>query len=440
MAEQWATSSNSALRIKLLDSDHLYDEATFHPTFTYPIYGEAETIYGYSNLQIELGLKSDSLLSALTIKHDAKLESKTAKVDDPKAALMEFLPKEDVCESLDELEQLSASKPAFKPLGKKIHTYTRITKPSNGKGKGKAQDRTIIGRSSSNVGEGAAAAAAAGQAVRTFEVYHCDWNTPGFREYHRRMQLFTLLFIEGASYIDEGEKNWEFLVVYEVTPATSQYHFVGYTSLYNFWFYPSWHRLRLSQFVILPPFQMQGHGSELYGQVVKLAKEREDIVELTIEDPSEAFDRLRDTNDLKRLLSPEDGFLLRAKEHVKGGALRAPLDKKWSESERLRHKIAKRQWDRLVEMCMLMMLDEQDDEQITKFRLQVKARVFAFNRDVLQQMEHEERIAKLQETFESVMDEYGQLTGVDVDAIIESGLEPEHQNGSGPAAKVARLY
>ena len=61
--------------------------------------------------------------------------------------------------------------------------------------------------------------------------------------------------------------------------------------------------MRLSQFLILPPYQSQGHGSELYNQVMQLALSRDNIVELTIEDPSEAFDRLRDTNDLKRLLS-----------------------------------------------------------------------------------------------------------------------------------------
>lgn len=27
------------------------------------------------------------------------------------------------------------------------------------------------------------------------------WSTPGFKEYHRRMQLYILLFIEGGSYV-----------------------------------------------------------------------------------------------------------------------------------------------------------------------------------------------------------------------------------------------
>ena len=40
------------------------------------------------------------------------------------------------------------------------------------------------------------------------------WDTPGFREYHRRMQIFILLYIEGGSYISEDEDTWEFMVLY----------------------------------------------------------------------------------------------------------------------------------------------------------------------------------------------------------------------------------
>ncbi|UZJ53920.1 hypothetical protein CBS101457_003240 [Exobasidium rhododendri] len=434
--EQWATSSNSALRITLLDAPNLKSN-TFHPAFTYPIFGEAETIYGYSNLQLSLHLKSDTLLAALGVKYDKKLESKTAKVDDPRASLMEFLPAGDVINSLEELEARagssgSSSSSTFKPLGQMLHTYTRA-KDTKGKGKGRAGGpRVDVEADDAN--------------ARQFEVYHCDWNTPEFREYHRRMQIFTLLFIEGASYIKEDEGNWEFLVLYEVSKAPQEgvqkYHFVGYTSLYNYWYYPNLTRLRLSQFIVLPPYQGQGHGAELYNQTVRLALERDSVTELTIEDPSEAFDKLRDTNDLKRLLSPADGFLKRAKEHVKGGALKAPVDKVWSEKERKNHKIVKRQWDRLLEMTQLMMLDEEDVDQVKRYRLQVKARLYRFNREILNELPRHEKVAKLQETFESVLDEYSLLTGVEVDGIIEAGLGEqldESQDDAGPARKVARL-
>lgn len=98
------------------------------------------------------------------------------------------------------------------------------------------------------------------------------------------MQLFILLFIEGGSYVhvsrnvivtsplrsrsQEDEDAWEFIILYErrKRPGThiSTYHFVGYVSVYPFWCYPDQVRLRLSQFVILPPYQQQGHGCGLH--------------------------------------------------------------------------------------------------------------------------------------------------------------------------------
>jgi hypothetical protein len=39
------------------------------------------------------------------------------------------------------------------------------------------------------------------------------WNDPGFREYHRRMQIFILLYIEAGSYISEDDDAWQFFVL-----------------------------------------------------------------------------------------------------------------------------------------------------------------------------------------------------------------------------------
>jgi len=49
--------------------------------------------------------------------------------------------------------------------------------------------------------------------VHPFDMSQATWKTPGFREYHRRMQLFILLYIEAGSYINEEEESWEFFVL-----------------------------------------------------------------------------------------------------------------------------------------------------------------------------------------------------------------------------------
>jgi hypothetical protein len=61
-------------------------------------------------------------------------------------------------------------------------------------------------------------------AERSLQCMQSTWSTPGFREHHRRMQLFVLLYIEGGSYIQEDEETWEFVVlqVILVFPVDSQ--------------------------------------------------------------------------------------------------------------------------------------------------------------------------------------------------------------------------
>lgn len=63
------------------------------------------------------------------------------------------------------------------------------------------------------------------------------------------------------------------------------YHFIGFTSLYQFLYFPDKTRLRLSQFVILPPYQGQGHGGHLYSMVYLWCLTREDVAELCSQSP-----------------------------------------------------------------------------------------------------------------------------------------------------------
>jgi histone acetyltransferase 1 len=77
-----------------------------------------------------------------------------------------------------------------------------------------------------------------------------------------------------------------------------------------------------SQFVIVTPYQHKGHGctilpsliqlrltislaAELYKAIYQYILSHPTVGELTVEDPAEAFEDLRDRNDLKMLLSNE---------------------------------------------------------------------------------------------------------------------------------------
>ncbi|KAK0569999.1 histone acetyltransferase 1 [Tilletia horrida] len=427
----WSSNTNAATELQLIGAPPPADEI-FHPEFTYPIFGEAETVFGYSGLRIQLGFASGSLRTGLKIQYKDKNKSTTVEVDDVEGTLRPFLPP-DTLEYDELLEAIKQDELSWRPVGTKTHEYTR-TKASQ-KGKAKASQ---FGRA----GEDAAAFAAAQEAgstngahsaadTKVFEIYRSTWETPGFRDYHRRMQIFALFNIEAASYLHEDEDNWEFYTVFERTKATTaegqetdRYHFIGYTSLYRFWCYPELFRIRLAQFVVLPPYQQQGHGPALFSHVTDQMQTRPEVLELTVEDPSEAFDRLRDSADLRRLLAP-GGFEEQA---LKAGKLNPPLDVKWSEKERLKYKIAGRQWSRLIEMFQLRHLDQHDRKAVRQYRLQVKNRLFRFNRDVLLQMEKAERVQALQKTFATlVSEEYAEILGIDVSEAVRTTAE----DGSG---------
>jgi histone acetyltransferase 1 len=414
----WTADANEALTLSLvraeedkqvLGGEETYEE--FHPTFTYPIYGEDEKIYGYQDLVIDVRFASGSLAQYLSVRYAQKLDASTT-VDNVEGILKEFIPPDYDTDEAAFLTRVQEDAASFKPVGSVVHTYTRPAPSTSG-------------------------SSSATREVVEYEVYHATWNDPGFREYHRRMQIFILLYIEAGSYISEDDDAWQFFVLYEKRKrqnGTKTYHFIGYSSVYKFYCFPEKHRLRLSQFIIVPPYQHQGHGSELYKTIYNYALLTPLISELTVEDPAEAFEDLRDRNDLRMLLANEnfmkEGFGNEAVSHG-GGKVRKrktraranpmgapsgtvkgtkkmgpPIDKAWSETFRTQLKMAGRQWQRLMEMLILMHLDSADIQAARAYRLQVKERLYRFNFEILAQLEKEERLEKLEETFQSLREDY----------------------------------
>jgi histone acetyltransferase 1 len=117
----------------------------------------------------------------------------------------------------------------FIPFGEKVGEYDVPSAVRKGKGKGQGK-RTAPGASTSKAASSSSAASSTDS--DHFEVYRTTWATPGWREFHRRMQLFALLYIEGASYIHEDEENWQWLTTWHKSvddESRSKYVFVGYT-------------------------------------------------------------------------------------------------------------------------------------------------------------------------------------------------------------------
>ncbi|VDM03087.1 unnamed protein product [Schistocephalus solidus] len=133
-----------------------------------------------------------------------------------------------------------------------------------------------------------------------FVIYHVDQSADNFDEfikYHERMEPFLIYFIDGSSFITLDE-NWSF---YIFSPE-KRYGLVGFLTVYAFYAFPEHVRPRISQALILPPFRGMGHATRLleavYDDFVPLPK----VVDITVEEPSVEFQRLRDFLDCKRCL------------------------------------------------------------------------------------------------------------------------------------------
>jgi histone acetyltransferase 1 len=184
---------------------------------------------------------------------------------------------------------------------------------------------------------------------------------------------------------------------------------------------------------MFPPWHGAGHGQELYGIMYKHLTSSPNVREFTVEDPNEKFDDLRDLCDLLYLRANVPEFAsLRVNTDIPAEKLaldeNVPVNLIVPEAVR-KHimrdtKIMPRQFDRLVEMHTLSFIPHQhrsrnrlskkhratdpNDRAYYFWRLYVKQRLYMFNRDQLGQVEHQERVDKLNGALDSVLEQYTQ--------------------------------
>ena len=334
---------------------------------------------------------------------------------------------------------------------------------------------------------------------RSFEIWRAELTDPAVQLLLERMQIFVSLFIEAGTPLELHDQEWTLarwrvFFVYEKlpqppTPTGSVYSVVGYSTSYRFLTYQesskSSHptssfnltpisiaslpcRARISQFLILAPHQKHSHGEHLYNAMVSTFIADPAVLEITVEDPSEAFDDLRDYCDYAKL--SKNGDLASIKLHTdldprlssRLSGTKVPssklLDKKLLESIRLKNKLAPRQFARLVEMYLLSNIPRHirdsgtvrltqrgkasnpDDRAYYYWRLLVKQRIYKKNKDVLTQLERPERIDKVEETLVDQQGDYERLLrGVEERRIRERDEEEARRlNGDVPSSAERR--
>lgn len=241
--------------------------------------------------------------------------------------------------------------------------------------------------------------------------------------YHERAQFFLLFFIDASSFIDAEDPEWEVLFVFrrQTNPcppseARECYQFIGYTTLYKFFAYPDSWRLRLSQMLILPPYQRHGHGLKLLQCVYELAQQRR-YVEVNVEDPSPAFQFVRDIADV--LNCRKAGFFASSADSHESKKIISSLDKEYACKVKRDLLITKNQVHRCYEIFKLASIGSADKEVLELFATEMKSRLAKEHAESLSVLSSDdgERSRSLERLFSSALKHY--------QAVIQrSGLKP----------------
>lgn len=419
LSEEWSCNSTETLKLALVDADGT--EHPFEPVFTYPIFGDSETIYGYKNLAMSLKFDSSSLLPLLSISWEAKLP---VEIEDPETVFRRWLPK---TIDTDISVWNEKRKDADTIPGEKKDTFT----DSDG---------------------------------TEFTIYRTSFKDKAGKQIHSRMEIFVLLFIEAGGYIDDADEHWEVYLLFQTSPKGGKVDnksfkpmFAGYSTIYKyFWYkdaiqhdapngtdpYMPLIRKRISQFVVLPLYQGKRVGGGFYGTLFNICYADPLVVEVLVEDPSEAFDDMRDRVDLSRLLyngtakqivnafsrtTLVDGVIREHPEDASKPEFEQELTLEWIKNKRSENKMSTRQFDRCIEMILLNHFDDLSKSAKGKgkgtsvkelnlstdqkrFRLLVKRRLYLRNKDALDDLPVDDRKSKLQETYESIKDDYRRIT------------------------------
>ncbi|XP_052806790.1 histone acetyltransferase type B catalytic subunit-like [Mya arenaria] len=335
--EDYKCDANEVLKFRLVREEaDITSHHWFRPDMSHQVFGDQESIFGYKNLEIQMYYTAARLNTYLNIRYKDKVSPEKhegLKPDDVIGSLAKEIPP-GYYSNIDDFSAAIAKDTTFKPFGEKLHSYTV-----------------------DEDGE-----------KREFEIYKTDIECPGFREYHQRLQTFVLFFIDAASFIDVDDDRWSFYLLFEKykSAGNTMYAIGGYMTVYNYYAYPSRHRPRISQVLVLPPFQKQGHGAQLLQTFYNRCYGDSDILDITVEDPSESFQRLRDFVDARNCQKLKS---------FQPDKLKAGFDEDMVREARSKLKLNRRQIKRVYEILRLKVTNVNKKEEYTQYRLEIKRRL-----------------------------------------------------------------
>ncbi|QDZ25063.1 catalytic subunit of histone acetyltransferase type B [Chloropicon primus] len=230
----------------------------FCPAFTHQVFGQDEVVRGYEDCEVLVYLHASTMHAFVKI----SLKGKQEGADDIPHLLDENLGLQYTCDPQEFAKRVKDTEQAL---------------------------RTAL--------EGARTGPAADCEIVSFK----PWENAALRELHDRLQAMPLLYVDGANYIDNTDPRWEIYL------ALRGGRVAGFATVYGFYAYPARKRLRLSQILVFPPHRRQGVASGILGRIYEDASAR-GALDLTVEDPSEEFQLLREGLDAKRLEEGGRGY------------------------------------------------------------------------------------------------------------------------------------
>ncbi|XP_055543485.1 histone acetyltransferase type B catalytic subunit [Wyeomyia smithii] len=342
--QNYVSNALECTRFRLIRKEQDFDDESvvFHPEMAHQIFGEQESVFGYRDLQIDVCFAAGSLDIYFNVKYSEKVDDVSpdggVKADDVEKALAELV--EDGCyyTNLEEYKKIVEVKTAgFKPFGNKVDEFKL------------------------NPG-------ICGQEERTFEVYVSDINDKDFLKYHSRLESLSFWFIDAFSRV-EHDPLWLFFIVYEKYSDGNEtrYATAGYFTVYQYYSYPQFIRPRISQILVLPPFQKLGIASWLIETTVnKYFLSMSNVADITYEEPTDIIQHIRSVVDAKHCMT----LPAFAKDKLLSG-----FSKEMLKEAKEKYKINPKQCRVIYEILRLSAIDTKNETDYRNYRVEVKKRL-----------------------------------------------------------------
>jgi len=252
-------------------------ERTFEPEFAHQVFREDETIYGYSeDLSVDVMCAANTFERYVEVSYSEKVRSSLNPADDVRRDLHKWFPE----------ASTATTKEAF---AKRVEETKEMEIPGGG-------GRVIAEWD----GEGEGVESGLRYSVRQFEFKESESDAVG--RWHDNVEPFVAFYIDAASKIDKSDGRWLwFVLIAQKKDNLKRWATCGFSTVYQFYAHPFQRRLRISQVLVLPPYQRKGFGAKLLDAVRAYAqmqdKEGKDVADITVEDPTDQLQRLRDVRD-----------------------------------------------------------------------------------------------------------------------------------------------